>query len=172
MLGRQIIDYSGAEIESGSIDGLNLLPVETFFEAFDDKRTRQVRGRIRPLDGCFSDLSDTEIKGYEIHMGYTVPEGTDEPFADIVDSESEQSTDGFVRGNVLGTYVHGLFDNKEVTDALLERLVKNSGKQSLPLNVPDINGFKEEQYDRLADALRSALDMESIYEILGLPYRG
>ena len=35
-------------------------------------------------------------------------------------------------------------------------------------SVPDYEAYKQEQYDRLARGLRESLDMEKLYELIGL----
>ena len=68
MLGYILEDSESVE-EGGSMRGMELLPVDTVFEA-QKVRTRKT-GAVRPLEGIFSSLSGIEITGYEIHMGRT-----------------------------------------------------------------------------------------------------
>ena len=64
---------------------------------------------------------------------------------------------GFCQGNVYGTYVHGFFDRKEVLEAV-------TGFE----DTMDYEAFRETQYDLLAKVLRESLDMDYIYEIMGI----
>ena len=75
--------------------------------------------------------------------------------------------DGCQRGNVYGTYIHGIFDKEGIGEAVVEGLMKMKGISG---NVQGISyqDYKEEQYERLADMLRESLDMEAIYRIMGL----
>ena len=160
-------------------------------------------------ESIFGPLSGLSVLGYEIHQGRThFLEGTEESFlAQIRDYLSgETKYDGAVSGNVLGTYIHGFFDQNELRDKFIEILAKRKG-----MNLDDISGweesqakgqgksqifnggekacpgpsgaisqnsssqefssiqdFKESQYNLLADTLRKHLDMQKIYEIMGL----
>jgi adenosylcobyric acid synthase len=64
---------------------------------------------------------------------------------------------------VLGSYIHGFFDSDEVLGALLTHF-------GCPAELPLISRdqLKEHEYDRLARELRQSLDMERIYEIVGI----
>ena len=67
------------------------------------------------------------------------------------------------RGNVLGTYLHGLFHNDDFRQAFLSSLRRRWG-------LPDSTGGtvvgKEQQYDRLAELVRQSLDIPQIYRIM------
>lgn len=160
MLGEKIIDNTGAETEDtfAEADGLALLPVITEFES--EKETVQTDAVVCSSDDFFGDLAGIELKGYEIHMGFSrITDKTARRFASV---RGAQRQDGCVRGNVLGTYLHGLFDSRLFTERLLELV---SGRK---LNVPDLAAYKEEQYNKLADVIRESLDMDLIYKIIGL----
>ena len=76
------------------------------------------------------------------------------------------SEDGISDGNVYGTYIHGIFDMEGVTDVIVKALAKKKGITLEKASGMDLKSFKEEQYDKLADGIRSHLDMERIYEIM------
>jgi adenosylcobyric acid synthase len=69
-------------------------------------------------------------------------------------------------GNILGTYIHGLFDSVEFRKSFLSML---RGRKGLPEVQEDWIPTKEEQYDKLADVARSNLDVNLIRVIAGLP---
>ena len=82
-------------------------------------------------------------------------------------------------GRVFGSYLHGLFDNKTVAEALLKNLAAQKGAEfakawTLAGNrkTESPEEYKERQYDKLADLVRNSLDMNKIYEILGMPAPG
>ena len=146
MLGETLSDPDGVEY-GGEMAGLGLLPVSTVFAG---KKTRtRVNGTLPQLGGIFSSLSGQPYEGYEIHMGIT-------------------GADGIVtgRGNVYGTYLHGFFDREEVTKAVAGALFRQKGLDPDAVRAFDIAAYKEEQYDKLAAAVRSALDMEAVYRII------
>ena len=156
MLGRNISDPDGAE---GGISetGLELLPVDTVMSS--SKTRKSFAGRICEPTGILSHLGGREIKGYEIHMGQT------EPFDRVFEFTSEGS--GYCRGNIYGTYVHGLFDENMVA-ADIVRAVSELNKKSVDISaLSDRTGYKQSQYDLLADTVRKNLDMDAIYRMIG-----
>ncbi len=162
MLGAELSDPDRVE-QGGSMRGLELLPLRT---VFDRQKTRtRVVGTVSELDGYFSFLSGASFDGYEIHMGKTVMDGDAVPFS-MIDMGGAVTADGAVGGAVLGTYVHGIFDNGEIVERLARRLSSDKGVSFEEGKAGDFRQFKERQYDLLADALRAALDMDAIYAML------
>jgi adenosylcobyric acid synthase len=166
MLGKTLSDPYGVEGKAGSVvEGLGLLPVDTVFKT--GKTRTQVKGRIAPLSGPLSGLSGLPVEGYEIHLGDSVFEKTDTaPFASLVDTVHGQTKDdGCHRGNVYGTYVHGVFDSPETAAALSKALgtipAHQQGGESF-----DHRSYKESQYEKLAEHLRANIDMEKLYRII------
>ncbi len=163
MLGEKLVDDHGVEA-GGELRGMELLPSETHFEPV--KRRTRVNGRFHKVEGIFSGLSDKEFEGYEIHMGVTDIKGAS-TLSTIDDGETSKN-DGVSNGNVYGSYVHGIFDKEGVASEIIRALMENKGIDSLDTPEIDMKKYKEEQYDILADAMREALDMESIYKMLNL----
>lgn len=156
MLGEQLHDPDGVE-RGGSIAGMGLLPVQTVF-APQKTRTR-VSARIATPEGVFSALTGLTAEGYEIHMGQTE---TAAPFAVLQDGRF----DGAARGNVCGSYLHGLFDRAEIAGTLVDALCKAKGLDGINAPVFDLAEIRERELDRLAAAVRENVDMQKIYEIL------
>ncbi|AEF86800.1 cobyric acid synthase CobQ [Treponema primitia ZAS-2] len=147
MLGEKVTDGEGVEIEGGgSMAGLSLLPQRTVF--MREKQRKQVKGIVTAFGGC-------AVEGYEIHMGSTFN-------ADGTEERSLLTQ----RGNVYGTYLHGIFDSAECRSALFAALCEKKGIASLSDHVFDLHQYKEEQFDILEDAVRENLDMPFIYRIL------
>ena len=76
-------------------------------------------------------------------------------------------------GRVFGSYLHGLFDNERLTEALLKNLAEERGEDFSGIRPcgndkkeETIAEYKEKQYDKLADLVRDSLDMKKIYQIL------
>ncbi len=123
-------------------------------------------------------LQGVQISGYEIHMGESVygknaqgERGT--PFSILADGRE----DGCVQGRVFGTYLHGIFESTEFTQRMLEQLCLDRHMNYETLlaetsaggkDLSSYQDYKETQYDLLADAVRKHLDMEKIYEIIGI----
>ena len=156
MLGRRINDACGAE-GGGSIDGLGLLPTVTEFEP-ETHRTR-VTGTV--LDNPTLPR-ETDVIGYEIHMGRTVLGDGAVPLLRLDNGD----VDGCVSGNVFGCYIHGFFDTVAARRTFLELICGRKGLSPDELSVLDYGEYKQAQFDILADAVRRNLDMELIYRIL------
>jgi adenosylcobyric acid synthase len=167
MLGEQLKDPEHTESEIGQLAGMALLPVITTFAA--DKVTRQVTACARGNNFLRMDFSADGLAGYEIHMGrseYTKAA----PSAFWLDrGEGETAADGAVRadGLVMGTYLHGLFDNDPFRHALIDKLRANKGLSAVQGRLSAAER-KERAYGRLADAARARLDLERIYALMGL----
>ena len=76
--------------------------------------------------------------------------------------------DGFVRDNVFGTYLHGLFDSGELTEAMAEWLCSRKGISYEAVSPKSHDEVQEEELTKLANAVREAVDMDAIYQILGV----
>jgi adenosylcobyric acid synthase len=109
MLGAQVVDANGVEgHRAGSTAGLGLLPLHTEFAPH--KQLRHTRARFGTLTGPWSALSGLEIGGYEIRAGRTT--ATAACPAALPDGL------GWQQGPVLALYLHGLFENPSVQQAL------------------------------------------------------
>jgi adenosylcobyric acid synthase len=167
MLGSRLVDDVHAE-GSGSVDGLELLPVTTHFER--EKITRRVQARFIGA-GLWSSLSvDEPLDVYEIHMGRTTLDGADDTTRRLfsVSLGDETHADGCATpdGVVAGTYLHGLFENDAFRRAVLTGLARRKGV-SLPSAGP-IQSV-EEAFDALADVVTRELDVAAIRDMIGLP---
>lgn len=150
MLGDEISDPDSVE-GGGSIQGMGLLPVKTRLLA--DKTLKQVRGRLGDVTGIFSELSNLRYEGYEIHAGRTR----------LRDGGKMPTVLG--NGNVYGTYIHSIFDERQIVDAVVAALAKRKGIQ-LCTAVKGRAQVKEEEYDRLAEVIRESMDMRAIYNMM------
>jgi adenosylcobyric acid synthase len=159
MLGETINDPDNVE-GGGSIHGLGLLKMDTTF--YREKTTVQTKGIINRTEGIFSPLSGIEVTGYEIHMGDTIlREGNS-----FITAQGKP--DGCVYNNVAGSYIHGIFDNMNVADTIVQILASRKGIDLKNKEKIDMKTYKELQYDILADCVRKSLDMEKIYKIVGI----
>ena len=145
ILGRTISDPYETE-GGGELAGMGLLPIDTLFAR--EKTRCQTSGRFESVGGIFKGLNGLDYSGYEIHMGQSGC-GT------VVES-----------GNVYGSYIHGIFDENGIAAAIIRALCDKRGISFDECAVFDIHAYRESQYDKLADSVRGALDMELIYRIL------
>ncbi len=156
MLGVHIKDESGQETKKGPVEGLNLLKVETFYE--QGKCTHQVRGKC--LRTGFS------IKGYEIHHGQTINLGASEPLFEIERGATGiQLQDGTQNstGKIWGTYIHGIFDNRDFKNWLLNTMREEKG---MPCQESGETLDLNKQLDALAELLRQNMDMQLFSSIM------
>ena len=160
MLGEEVADPEGVE-GGGTLRGLGLLPGKTVF--FGEKTRTQISGVFDSADGIFAPMCGTAFSGYEIHMGDTSSGSA--PMLTLKDQNGNIKRDGLCGGNIWGCYVHGIFDKGECAGALLGCLLAEKGLTA-DLAAIDWDEYANSQYDKLADGLRKALDMEKIYRIL------
>lgn len=158
MLGMELSDPFNVE-SGGTMAGMGLLPTKTVFEK------EKVRTRV---SGILAELSYVEFEGYEIHMGQTTYDFNEEELTTIdnVNGEDIIKNDGLYKDNVYGSYIHGIFDKEEVSKAIVESLCIHKGIDYSSISTVDIEKYKEEQYDKLAEGIRNSLDMKAIYKIL------
>lgn len=158
MLGKSILDEDNVEC-GGSIEGMDLLPVITSFR--NTKNTKKQEGIINIASGIFENLDGYKVSGYEIHMGESKLVEDAVPFITFMDNEQ----DGCINGNIMGTYLHGFFDETDIREGIIGILCKKKGIEKLD-SIYDYRAYREKQYDILADELRKNIDMKKIYKIL------
>jgi adenosylcobyric acid synthase len=176
MLGRELLDPQAVESrEPGASAGLGYLPLSTEF--LQRKTTVRVSGSLAPdhplqLIRASSDpLSETEITGYEIHMGTTL--NLDAAAVRGLFHLNREGGGilcegwGTQDGRVWGTYLHGLFHNDSLRRAWLDGLRAAKGLEPLGKTF-SAAALRESEFDRLADATRQSLNMDAIYEIMGV----
>jgi adenosylcobyric acid synthase len=160
ILGKSIKDPHGFESEIKEIAGLGLLDIETVFEK--EKTTLQVKASVN-CDNIFvdSDLDNIIVEGYEIHMGSTEYGSEVIPFVIREDGEIIGVCDK--KCNVYGTYLHGIFDNKLFCRYILNKIgFKNDFEDN------DFKDFKEKQFQKLESFMRQNINIQKVYEIMGI----
>ncbi len=144
MMGEMIFDPLKIEGDNEAMPGLGMLPITTTIEK--GKVTRQ----------CTFKMINSEItgEGYEIHSGATISKS---PLC-VMDNGIE---DGYyLNDKCWGSYIHGIFDNKDVIEYILKQVSNREHK------VEDYKSFKERNYNLLADKIRECIDMDYIYKTL------
>jgi len=149
MLGRRIDDPHGLEGAPGSSAGFALLDFSTSLEA--EKQLRIVHGRL-----C---LEDAAVSGYEIHAGVSSGPGLNGAV-----QLDDGRCDGAISadGQVLGTYLHGLFESSEACSALL----RWAGLREV--QTVDYHALRERDIERLADLVEAHLDTTRLRELCGV----
>ena len=149
MLGASVRDPMGVEAAGVTeIKGMGLLPMDTVFQG--EKVQQQTSGVFGEIPGALHSLSGMKYTGYEIHMGRS-----QQQLAPLVN-----------QGNVYGSYIHGIFDGAGIAQAVIGDLAARKGIDPGTLTVFDPERYKQEQYDKLADAVRGGLDMDFVYKVL------
>jgi len=144
MLGRAVHDPLGVEESAGSSPGLGLFDMETGIH--ESKQLRQVHGTLL--------FDDARVSGYEIHCGETAGPALEHPAVTLDGgiADGAISTDG----QIMGTYLHGLFDEAGARDALL----RWAGLE--PHTQPSQDDVREEQLERLATVLETEMDIDAL----------
>ncbi|KAA8555518.1 cobyric acid synthase [Pseudomonas marginalis] len=150
MLGEQVHDPLGLEGPAGSSDGLGLLAFSTTLEA--EKQLRNVRGRLL--------LEDAEVSGYEIHAGVTC--GVALENAAVLLEDGRRDGAHSADGQILGTYLHGVFETPAACGALL----RWAGLQDV--QEVDYHALRERDIERLADLVENHLDTDLLRKLCGV----
>ncbi len=170
ILGRELKDPHGTEAAVAKARGLGLLDLVTVFEP--QKVTNQARARCVGSGPLLEAFYGQEFSGYEIHMGRTTLGPGARPAFRITRRSREQveALDGAVNeaGNVLGTYLHGIFDNDRWRRYLLNKLRVQRGLEPLARAGSDTPARRQENYNKLARAVRDSLNMRLLCQIMGL----
>ncbi len=150
MLGERIADPLGLEGPAGECDGFGLLAFSTTLAA--SKQLRNVKGRLA--------LGEVEISGYEIHAGVSTGAALERAAVTLDDGRG----DGAISddGQVLGTYLHGLFE----TPAACLALLRWAGLEDAQL--ADYRAMRERDIERLADLVDTHLDSARLLALCGL----
>jgi len=143
MLGRTVSDPDGVEAAAGVSAGLGLLELET--ELTRDKRLARVDG-VCAFDGC---APGQQVSGYEIHMGVSHGVAMTLPAFTINGRPEGAVTPD---GQVLGTYLHGVFDHPHACAALLRWAGAHSA------HVVDPAQLRQASLDRIADSAQGLLE--------------
>lgn len=161
LLGKEIADPHKVESKKGTIKGLGLLNIKTTIGK--EKRTIRASGKIQG-DFMGMDLKDMMVEGYEIHMGESQALDQENSFAILDDG----TVDGVISqdGLVMGTYLHGVFDNDNFREKIIDVIREKKNIEAGP-KAFDFKAFKNEQYDLLAETVEASLDMKKIMEIIG-----
>jgi adenosylcobyric acid synthase len=164
MLGGVIEDPESVESGERRAEGLGLLPIATRFVR--EKRTSQVRARAaRESFLCAADGSD--VFGYEIHMGRVERQTASSGAFAIVqrNGQRDDDVDGCVSEDraVVGTMIHGLFENAGLRAALIASSRRRKGVASSQRGSDRV----VDPYDRLATVIRDNVRMDLLRRLAG-----
>lgn len=159
MLGDDIGDPDGLEGEPGVSPGLGWLSMQT--RLVPGKQLRNVSGELLLDDG----LTTTSIHGYEIHNGVTTGDAIMRPMLRLADGSADGVLDGAISddGQIMGCYLHGLFDHGPAATAILHWAGLSSGRAAV-----DYDAHRQRDLDRLADMIEQHADTAGLLALLGL----
>ena len=161
MLGNRLSDPDHTESQVPETAGLGLLDTDVVFEK--EKRTVQAAATVSCETGWPAELNGMNLDGYEIHTGRNSfgPEAV--PWLNI-----GGETDGIMnpQGNVLGTYLHGIFDDGKLFAAISDRIRRQLGDAERKQQPVSMEEFREREFDRIAAIVRESVDMDAVYRII------
>ena len=167
MLGFAVRDPLAVESGLREVEGLGLLPLIT--EMTSEKAIYRVRAAAHKTVPCLGIGRETPtFEAYEIHMGISTVFGSQPLVILERGGRRTEIPEGAMREDlpVFGCYLHGLFDDPLVRRGFLGAL--GGVGRAVDDSSPAWNRLREERLKRLAEAVRSSLDVESVYNLLGL----
>ncbi|MBI4688885.1 MAG: cobyric acid synthase [Nitrospirae bacterium] len=179
MLGKKIYDPYLIESEFREIDGLGLLDIETTLEK--TKTTCQVEAEIlKPMQdtgymihdkenhaSCIVNRASRQLRGYEIHMGISTGNIGLFRISRITHYASRITDilDGSRKGNVWGTYIHGIFDNDNFRRNLINSLSIKKGLVPIEEMI-DYSQLRDDSLNKWAEIIRKNINMKFIQGLI------
>lgn len=157
MLGQSINDPLGVENNGQPTESAGFGFLDTHTELAPHKQLTRTQGMF-----CADSIGACKVSGYEIHCGQT--QGTNKSLITLDNGAPEGSLSD--DNQVLGTYLHGLFDTTQASEAVLNWAGLDNG------GAVDLNQHREEQLDRLADCLEQSLSQPMLRALDQLMQRG
>ena len=164
MLGKEILDPYHVESSKTFHEGLGFFDFIT--EMAKEKTTRQVEVVVFSKKHFLKNINEP-LSGYEIHMGRNNYKNKPEF---LFKNLNDGSYDGLIseNGRILGTYIHGIFDNNSFRRAFLNYVRKNKGLKDLSIEATiDYKKLKEKSFKRLAEVIKDNIDFNMLLEIIG-----
>lgn len=159
MLGLDISDSAGLE-GGGQLRGLGLLPIST--KLASEKVTRRADAQLLTSELFGQNMVCNRTNGYEIHLGVTEYQERARPLLQIRrEGQQEDVADGAtsVDGRVIGTYIHGVFDDDDFRHAFIK--AARAACQLAPAHgFANFRAEREGRFDRLAAHVRSAINLD------------
>ncbi|HCW52506.1 MAG TPA: cobyric acid synthase CobQ [Clostridium sp.] len=165
MLGKVVLDKSGVEGAISQEEGFGFLDIKTRFN--EEKVTKQTEAKLLCDLEDISGIENIIVEGYEIHNGVSkigkgvVPfiKGSDGEIIGVCNDEK----------NVIGTYLHGIFDNEEFSRIFIRNLKeKNNIKITDDEILEKVSEYKDSEYNRIARIFEENIDMIILDKILNI----
>lgn len=193
ILGKKIYDENCKESKIGTIEGLGLLNIESYFNRAEkvveqsiatvkitNSKNTQNSSEVSPkykiketntqehlAEKIFSKINGEEIKGYELHEGTTTLNNISPLFKvkKGLGNNENSSFDGAYEGNIIGSYFHGLFNNYNFRKAFLNYIRKEKGLETKEGEDP-FKTTKDYSIEKLAEIVEDNLDMKFIDNLI------
>ena len=162
MLGNIIKDDLGVEGEKRIEKGFGFLPTTTKFNK--EKITKQSFGRV--VSNIIEEINNIEVSGYEIHNGETVVNNDNNVFIKLSNGEVAGAIND--KGNVIGTYLHGIFDNGDFIKHFVKTLIIKNNIEDDYNEISSYDEYKLNELDKLVKILDENIDMNKVKEILNI----
>ena len=165
ILGLEVRDPAGLE-GGGEVRGLGLLPIRTTLEP--EKVTRPASAQLLTNEIFGQPMSFRVATGYEIHLGVTDYLSEAKPLFELRrQGDDEPVIDGVVSPDrrIIGTYLHGLFDDDEFRHAFV-RSARAASHLNGPRAYANVKAEREARFDRLADHVRQSINLDEILKWL------
>ncbi|MGL4988319.1 MAG: cobyric acid synthase [Cetobacterium sp.] len=154
MLGEKVSDPYKIEGEIEELPGLGLLEIVTNMEK--EKVTTQYSGTLKGDSGLLEGLGTISIEGYEIHQGVTS--------GAAISATDDNRLVATVKNNIFGTYLHGIFENSQFTNFLLNKIREKKGLEKKESNI-SFEEYRLGELDKLEAIFRENIDLNAIYKI-------
>ncbi|MGL6098334.1 MAG: cobyric acid synthase, partial [Fusobacteriaceae bacterium] len=155
MLGEKVSDPYKIEGEIEELPGLGLLEIVTNMEK--EKVTTQYSGTLKGDSGLLEGLGAISIEGYEIHQGVTS--------GAAISATDDDRLVATVKNNIFGTYLHGIFENSQFTNFLLNKIRERKGLEKRESNI-SFEDYRLGELDKLEAIFRENIDLNAIYKIM------
>ena len=141
--------------------GFDVLDIETVF--IEEKRTKQVNGIIKNACNIFKSCIGVNVKGYEIHNGVTNVKDEESVF---IKGENDEVLGVYNKEkNVLGTYLHGIFDDKDFLLNFINDIRANKGLNIIEKELLDYRVYKLNQHDELAKIFEENINLRRVINV-------
>jgi adenosylcobyric acid synthase len=156
MLGEALIDTAGID---GNAPGLGLLPLVTTFEVA--KTVQRTQAQFGAVAGSWAALAGVAVTGYEIHHGQTAQHPAMAAKGDVAREVIPNMAWQNDSGNVLGLYLHGLFEDPAALQALFGR----TGDAPVPTLDAVFEGLARTVQDCFAPGVLQSLIAENVLTV-------
>lgn len=157
MLGKSIKDLKQIESSFLKAETLGILNMATSMK--EKKYTKQVTKTLTNCRGFLKGFDGITISGCEIHQGLTT--GEDSKYS----VTGEENFSLICKENIIGTYIHGLFNSSKFTRKFLNKLRERKGLPPI-LDYVNVDTYQETEIKKLAKIMQTNLDMKKIYSFL------